>query len=425
MDKKKLALQIGSLRMITPIIVMSILALLDITGTARVILLSICIIPYVVCPPEEELITLFFFVGFASSIDVSFAGVPYITVLQLILVGKVLLRSGIKKGYLIFLMAVIFLQMYAVTTCGLSVIKLVTFILNLLLLYSIGYGLDIDKRNLHSCYIAFAIGIAIVLLASIRMEPLFFSGTYYRFKGIWTDQNFLAMFCGLSCLLLYYSWIKERKHLLLSAVLLVFYVYCGYRTYSMTFLFCLALLIGLLLADLLSSNASLVFKTIAILALVVIGMYVFLNVYTGVVEGRGRAVYEVGTDWTHGRFRDTGMVFDAWKQSIGNGLFGFGINNSPSYVQVAAHNTYVEILAQLGVLIAGSIVVGVVSFCVRYRVGIKRIITQKVSYVLILIFYMFTLSMESTDVLYLLLGVAVNVLVHDESFSDLTTDFVN
>lgn len=402
-----IAIQLRGIKVIIPCLIISMLTLLDITGVVRAIFLSLCLIPYFMCLPKEELLVLFFFVGFTADINVDFVGIPYITLLQLVFVGKLLFRRGIKNTYLFFVVMIIILQMYAIAFCGLSFVKLVTFILNLLLMYSVGYALDFDNNTLHLCYSYFVIGIAVVLFASIRRDPMFFSGVYYRFKGIWPDQNFLALFCGIACLLVYYGWIKEKEHYVLSTILMTLFVYCGYRTYSMTFIFCVALVFGLMLVDLLSSNIKLFFKVAAVIVVIIAGIYVFSIVYAGIVDGRGREVFVAGTDWTHGRFRDTEMVIRAWEQSVGNILFGFGINNSSQYVHVAAHNTYVEILSQTGLLGTILILALLVSFCINNKFKIKHFFTLQNSFLLVLLFYMVTLSMESTDLLYLLFGIGI------------------
>ena len=393
---------------IIPCLIISILTIFDIAGSTRIILLSLGMILYILFTPEDELSIIFFFVGFAADIGVSFAGVPYITILQLVFVCKLLIRKGIKSAFLLFVLGIIITQMYAILFCDLNIIRLVTFILNLLLMYCVGYAIDAKEDVLQHYYSAFILGIAVVLLASIRRDITFFSGVYYRFKGIWPDQNFLAMFCGIAGLLVYYSWIKEKRHYFLACLLLPLFFYCGYRTYSMTFIFCVALVLGLLFADICSSKIHLFIKLLIIVAVSALGIYVFSAIYSGVIAGRGREIYVAGTDWSHGRFTDTGIVLGAWKQNIGSILFGIGINNSNDYTQFVAHNTYAEIVAQTGLIGSLMICVLIVKFCSANLFKIKYLFTLKIGFVVVLLFYMATLSMEATDVLYLLFGMGIN-----------------
>lgn len=400
---------------IIPCVILAVLTIFNVTESLKMVLLTICLIPYLIIKPDRGIIPLFFFVSFAVDINVSYAGVPYITVMQLIFVLKVLISKGLKRKTLGFIFAIILFQMYAILFFDLSLIKLITFILNLLIMQCIGFGMSIDNQRLSTIYISFIAGLLAILVASVSRDPAFFAGSYYRFKGIWTDQNFLAMFCGIACLFIYY-WLKNNKRLYVPFIALIgVFVYFGLRTYSMSFIFCTALLVCLILIDVLNSNLKIAYKILICCLFLAIGLLIFKNIYFQIVEARGRQIYEEGVDWSHGRFTDTAIVLDKWQENLGSILFGYGINNSVSQAGVAAHNTYIELLAQLGVLMTGIIAIGVTIFCIQNRVGIKTIVVKNTSYVFILLFYMFTLSMESTDLLYLLLGLATNIQLRDKS----------
>ena len=100
---------------------------------------------------------------------------------------------------------------------------------------------------------------------------------------------------------------------------------------------------------------------------------------------------------------------------MGNLFFGIGVSNSGSYTGFAAHNTYVEILAQFGIVGTLITLAGIIFFLFRYQVSIKMILDIKAGYVFILLLYMGTLSMQSTDVVFLLLGLMVNLILNPEN----------
>ena len=413
---EKFTLNRQFLAALIPCIAISILTVFNITGTVRIAALLVCLLPYIVVDENHQLLTLLFFVGFAADINIFFAGIPYITVLQLFFVLKSFVNTRIaNKTVVLYLILIVLTQVYAVLCCNQSLINLVTFILNFLIMLVIGSNIIVEREMYLKYCAIFVAGILVVLVASIVRDPAFFSGTYYRFKGIWTDQNFLAMFCALAFVLLYYWTERKVKNMIIAAPACLGLIYCAYRTYSMTFIFAAVMIVVVLMLDLFQAKVHLVYKAIGIIGIIILAYFFYENIYLGIVEGRGREVYVAGTDWTHGRTRDTFIVLDAWAENLGNLFFGIGVSNSGSYTGFAAHNTYVEILAQFGIVGTLITLAGIIFFLFRYQVSIKMILDIKAGYVFILLLYMGTLSMQSTDVVFLLLGLMVNLILNPEN----------
>jgi hypothetical protein len=179
----------------------------------------------------------------------------------------------------------------------------------------------------------------------------------------------------------------------------------------MTFIFSCALLILVITVDLYSDKNFKELKLLIPLMVLILGFVFYNYIYSGIILSRGRALYSAGEDWTHGRIRDTLYALNGWIATIPNMLFGFGYNNSPSYIGFAAHNTYVEILCQFGLIGTMVFLAFIIIIIKRNNISFKQIRLSKSAYIYILLLYMGALSMESTDVLYLLLGLALNQMM--------------
>lgn len=385
--------------------ILSIITIFNIVGTIRTIGLLVIFVLFLFLNKYSQLLVLLFLTGFAADINTSFFGIPFTSFLQISFIFKVFMNKRyVSKGMVTIVGLLLILQIPSVMFAKQTIIHIATFMINILMMLAISTFDDSSDDAYAKCMITFSAGIVVILIASIVRDPAFFSGIYYRFKGIWNDQNFFAMFCALAIMSLYY-WMKSARRrtavaLLLSAILL----YCAYRTYSMTFIFAAALLIAAVTIDFLNSSISKQRKLLGVILLLAISAFFFMKLYNGVISGRGRLIYTPGEDWTHGRLRDTGIVFNAWKSSITNILFGIGVDNSVSYTGYAAHNSYVEILAQFGILGSFPILISIIGFIKKYNVSVPQIINERTCFVFILLMYMGTLSMQSTDVWYLFMG---------------------
>lgn len=385
--------------------ILSTITIFNIVGTIRTIGLLVIFVLFLFLDKYSQLLVLLFLTGFAADINASFLGIPFTSFLQISFIFKVFMNKRyVSKGMVTIVGILLFLQIPSVLFAKQTIIHIATFMINILMMLAISTFDDSSDDAYAKCMITFSTGIVVILIASIVRDPVFFSGIYYRFEGIWNDQNFLAMFCALAIMSLYY-WMKSARRRTVVAVLLsAILLYGAYRTYSMTFIFAAALLIAIVTIDFLNSSMSKQRKLLGVILLLAVSAFFFMKLYNGVISGRGRLIYTPGEDWTHGRLRDTGIVFDAWKSGIFNILFGIGVDNSVSYTGYAAHNSYVEILAQFGILGSFPILISIIGFIKKYKVSVPQVINNKTGFVFILLMYMGTLSMQSTDVWYLFMG---------------------
>lgn len=388
------------------VLMISMLTILNIRGNFRIISLLLILVLYSVSYQNTKLWLLFFLAGFNTDLNVSLAGVPYITILQMLFIITIFFRRHWKiEGYIFLTMISLFgMQLYSILKCNANIINIITFGLNLLLLYSIS-NMNVSVKKIYSIYLAFILGMIITLIAAIFRDDSFFVESYVRFKGLWTDPNFLGMFCVIAIIFLFQIVRKNLIMMLGASPFFLLLLYCGYRTYSKTFILAIIFLTGLLILQILKSDSRAIVKMIYLIVLLGAIYYVFNNYFLEIINLRG-SIYQANTNWTNGRLTDTTILLNAWLRKIGTILFGIGIGNSFSYAAVA-HNTYVEILAQFGVMGTGILILCFTNLILKSGISFKDFRNANVQYIYIILLYAAALSMESTDLVYYLVGLSI------------------
>ncbi len=403
--KKKIAIK-NVYTVIFPALFVSILTILNLNGSIKEIGLMAVIILFLIGNLDAKIVLLFFFTSFSADFNTFYFGIPFYTILQILFVINVLKEKEwvMDKTYLISVILILGLQMYSIFCCNESFVKIITFILNLLLLYCIS-KIRITALLEKKIYIAFVIGLLIALIAGITRTSNFQIESYVRFKGIWTDPNFLGMFCIIAIIFLF-KLIKNRKiAIFFSVPVFSFLAYCGYRTYSKTFILVIILVIGIIGINVLASSSSPISK-IFLFTLIVLGIFfIYTNYVTAIVSLRGN-IYSTSGDWTNGRFNDTIILLSKWSEKIGTILFGIGVNNSFSYAAVA-HNTYAELLGQFGIIGAVVLIINYITILRKNNVSLGAIKKSETIYIIVILIYASVLSLESTDLIYCLLGLSI------------------
>lgn len=386
--------------------IVAVITLLDIRGGLRDFSLVISLLLFVFTNVDNQLTLLFFLMPYSADIQFSILGIPFMTVLQISYVIRFFYKTKwrLEKNTLLFVIAITVLQLYSIAFCGENFIRLLTFILNIMLFNCISH-LQIDYSTLHKLYWFYAFGLLIALIAGVIRSSGFSDLSYVRFQGIWTDPNFLGMFCVMSIVFLYRIMKVEKKIIWIAIPIMFFYIYCGYRTYSKTFSVAIAISLGLIVFELLKNNTNLIIKICSAGVALISFIIVLRNYVTAIFTLRGD-LFSAGIDWTNGRVGDIGTAIGKWTSDFGNILFGYGINNSYYYAAVA-HNTYVELVVQLGIIGSLVFVVYLISIIVSNHICINKLKDTNTLSLIVILIYGTSLSLETTDLVYYSLGLII------------------
>lgn len=401
-------LELGTLNvgmLLTSGIIISVLTLLNIQGSARVIGLLAVLGFFAVSNLHTKVLILFFLVAFTADIQFTIIGIPYITILQMIFVISILWTESwrIEKNYFITICLLFGLQLYSVVVCDESIIRIITFLLNFLLLYCMS-TIEVSNKYSNSIYITFILGMMVSLIAGIYRNG-FGAESYSRFRGLWTDPNFLGMFCIIAIIFLYQIIKTNKSAVFITIPIFIFFAYCGYRTYSKTYIIAIVLTILLIIIDIMKLRSNGILKLGFIVIAVVALIYIYNNYISSIISLRGN-IYTSGTDWTNGRFKDTAILLDRWNDKIGSILLGIGVNNSYFYAAVA-HNTYAEIIGQFGIIGAAVLMMCGISTMNKRGISLKSIMNSSSMYIIVILIYALVLSLESTDLVYYLIGLSI------------------
>lgn len=376
-----------------------IITLLDLRGSVRILVVTGFIAIYLFQKIDIKIALLFFISAFTADLGVSY-GIPAISIMQLICILHFIKNRKMKLDRTFMLCVIILLisQSYSVLFCGESYKNIIVFLVNFFLLHLVYQQFSEASENQYNMVLLFyLIGVCAAVIAGLYRRDANVE-SWIRFSGIWTDPNFLGMFCILGCTTVL-SLAKSKIRLLLGTPVLGLFIYAGYLTQSRTFIYAVGILVVLFAAYIIFQNKTTILTKVLILTILLISAYyVYNELLIDVVQQRGITSDAGGTDWTNGRLHDTKINYQYWTLNIFNILFGFGVDNARNYTKYVAHNTYADILFQLGV-------VGVVALGAYFIPRIKQINWKKDKlYIISLLLYAGTLSMLTTDALYLFIG---------------------
>lgn len=406
-SKEATILNNSRMSMCINILIMVLIAIhsyFKLTGIVSMALLVIIAIAYIFLPLQNKVAVLFFITSFTANITTKFVGVPFISILQLIFLVAFFIKKGFVINYRLLItgMLLIGLQFVSIAICNQSFVSIFVFLINIILCYAISDIAKSGYKGLMKLWLTnFIIGVTLSLTIGLLQSNL---DDWRRYRGLWTDPNFLAMFCLLGIAALIILSNLRISRLVASIPIIVLCAYSGYLTESRTFLICfvamMVFVIGMLLPD---KSISIPIK-IVIGILLVIGMILFYKyIWTAIVESRG-IISTDGRDWTNGRIDDIQKVLLFWSGNILYILFGIGVDNSLTNVGIVTHNTYFDLFIEFGII--GSILF-ILLLKNLYASSFKgKRIYPNIRWlpIFILLVYAGTLSMLTTDALYLFLS---------------------
>ncbi len=318
-----------------------------------VILMAIALISNV----KTNVMQLVYFIPYIAATDFSIFGVPLhvITYLELLLFIKVFRQFPLEGKHIRYFAFFTIYSLIPMILCHAELAGLVKYLFNFLLFLAVYYLFTKeDKYSLNNVYLALALGVLTSCIAGryyvrpVTEEVFDITESWLRYKGLWTDPNFLGCFCilGILSLLLTNTNTKFGRILTWGGCIIIFYY--GTLTMSRTYLVVSALLLAIFTYRSLKGSFSTNLVAIAILILCI---PVLTDYYNTIQNNRVIA----STTLTNGRVDDTKALLEAQSTDI-CAFFGAGCNNY-SYLysilgsnqdKAAAHNSYVDILLQFG-----------------------------------------------------------------------------
>ncbi len=397
--------------------VLIIMTFFDIRGSLRTIVSMIILLIYIGFQCNKKIFFLFFLLPFSADISVFFLSIPYKTIIEIIfLTHAIFLRKyiRIRKEFVICLTIILMFQLVAIINFNQTPINIIIFIVNILLMYVLGEITYKSGRSFFkSSLIYFALGTIFSLVAGLYRDT---SESWERFEGLWTDPNFLGMFCIIAILSLIIISEMRLKLLIFLSPLLSLIMYCGHKTSSRTFAIALVfsfIHIGIVLNK--KKKLNLLFRCVATGVGLCLFIFIVNKYFLSIVNSRG-LISKTGEDWSNGRIADTLRLFGEWKKYFTAISFGVGINNSFEFLYShsirakASHNTFVDSIIEFGILGFGPLSVLLMSWFKKFRLSLKGIWSLEGSLIMIIPLYSLTLSLLKYDFFYMFLGLMPYIL---------------
>lgn len=402
------------------IVIISYITIFDVRGEIRKFVLIIAIFIYFMVSYKKNVFILFFLIPFTADLQFFIFNIPFIALLQSIFLFKCFVKNifVINKKQLSLLIIIMVLQSFSILLYNTDILNILILLLNLLIFITIS---TIAKYNKHEIYInsfnAFLFGMVVATIAGFfRTGMLQTLQSWERYSGLWTDPNFfgLLILISISYLLCRISELKRKINLCWIIPLLIILFYSGYRSYSRTFVYAFVLLIGIyLFTNILKylKNPKRYFgNTIFLIIITIISIFYFFNKYLGDIINRRGLISDQGDDWTNGRLTNQLDLVEQWLKNITTMIFGTGIQNNKILLQnisryhLISHNTLVDIFIEFGLIGAVCIFLIFVITMFKRKKEFKLIFNLKGSFILLIILYSVTLSMLSSDFLYMMIG---------------------
>ena len=377
-------------------------------------LLALCMCAIVIALyDEDECVTFLFFIfPFATLFKLPDGGTSFFTYVELAFVLFHFYRKKLRMTKddvfaCILTLYVIICECLAQTV---DVNRTIKFLSNLLLL---GILTDVDiKAQHHRVFINYIIGFAasglLALMGSnylpidkfvtVKVEKFADGTSTARFSGLYGDPNYFTINVIISvCLILYLYHTKEIKGMMAIGLLMVFGYFIG-ATSSKSALFMLIVPIALFVRNGVREHNIKAFAIVFVM--LIIGIYLMRSGKLSVFEYTLKRLSIVETDdvgsLTTGRTDIWKDYFTYFKKNLLQVLFGNGVGIY--YLDgVATHNTYIDLIYQLGVFGTGLYVSLMHRIAVKIKISIKRNINNYVVLICIAIMYAFLSQLQEFD----------------------------
>lgn len=294
-------------------------------------------------------------------------------------------------------------------------INVFRFILNLfILIYFSGFSFDIFKR-LDTIPVSVSYAVLIGGLISVTLSFSAENLGVIRFSGIWNDGNFCGLYCMLGIISAIYAILYNKWNIFIALPTILISMYMETLAMSRTFIFVIAIVALYLMFVLYNNNkVHAIVKIILTVGVAFLVVVFYNNVVAPVVEVRGIVSEEGG--WTNSRGALSTESLQAFFDTPRAWLTGCGITNCVHFKSgmgfhaSASHNTYVDLLVELGIPFAIITILYILKYIYRSIKDIKRIDYLDIMCFSMLI-YMGTLSLGQYTLFYLIIGVLLNKVI--------------
>ena len=353
-----------------------------------------------------------FFLPFVSVTAFPMFGVNFhaVSMIELVLMVKIF-REGffiVSWNGRLFIACALIPQLYPLLFCYQELSNVIKLVLDILLFIGFFNLMKSDVISKEDVMLSLTFGILVSCVTGLYYDNpdtgTFDSDlSYDRYKGLWTDPNFLGMFCLIGMATCIGFDCSSRLEKLLGYAVAGTLLYFGSLTMSRTFLIVLVLLFAIYAVSVLRKSVW------AVGALVVVGIFLitlFFDMVDNVVSVRVNS--EGGM--ANGRLDRTKVVIDVMVGKIPTLLSGIGFNNlaylpNLGYMLTATHNTYADVFTQFGIIFSALLVAVVCSM--RAMVGrlAKSLFSLEGLPLFILMIYGGTLSLLPYEFTYVLVAV--------------------
>lgn len=384
-------------------------------GFERLVMLA-CALGFMLILKEEDAALCFFSQTFLCDSLELIPSLSFSSIAALVLIFKTFILGRkfiIDIKYYILIFIAIVIQLISTITFDNTLINVVRFGVNLfVLLYFINYSEFFEKKSQLIVPSVISLSVLFACLIGLNRSASVDNLGIIRYSGIWIDDNFCGMYCAIGIISSLFVILHNKYTSIFAIPSIALAITMGSLSMSRTFIFVLLILAAFFTFSMLNNKSLTGFKRILLIAICLIGVGFFITrVAYGVFEQRG---LDVGGDITHGRTEYSKQSLETFSEYPLSWIFGIGISNSANFksqngfAAMASHNTYVDMLVELGLPLCVTAFSIVFCFLCRLVSNIKRNIPYKGYLCLIVACYMGTLTLGQYSILYIVMGIMIN-----------------
>ena len=299
-------------------------------------------------------------------------------------------------------------QLLSLTIFDNQLINYFRFLINLILLsYFSNTNLNTENRPLE-LPLSLSFTLLIGCLISVSKSSSFEYLGLMRFSGIWYDENFCSMYCCIGLLGSVYSIVRNRMSSIIAIPSILVSLYIASLSMSRTFIFVCGLLAVFAMFSLFKNNKIKTYqKFIIIVGGIVLAVFFIDTVVSTTVTNRG-VVSEEG-DWSNSRMSLSGESMKAILEYPASWFVGLGISNCSYFkgtiglTAAMSHNTYVDALVEFGMFVFIVVATRLCKYLYSVLKNLSSIGFMELFCVLVIL-YMFTLSMGQYSLIYIVMG---------------------
>lgn len=325
-------------------------------------------------------------------------------------------KGNIGSKNIPFILLLFAIQVFSIIIYENTLNNVIRFCVNILVIfYFANYSKIFQTKNLALVPSVVSITVLIACILGVGKASIMDDLGVLRFSGIWIDDNFCGMYCVLGIISSIYAIWVTRKALFFAIPSIFMALYMGALAMSRTFVYMMILVFFLFLLYIFRNKSVGVFFKVVLSALCVVGaVYFFNHIASTIIENRG--IVKDSGDFTNGRIEaslESLRVFNmnplAWFTGIGTSNT-FNCKMALGMHPKASHNTYVDILVELGLTVIIYVLVLIFVFFKKFFRNFLYVLPYTALFSFVVLCYMGTLTMGQYSILYIAFGMILNYL---------------